>query len=436
MRQVLTALASIALTSAAVARPAQADGAGETGYTRMTLDIGPGLPFVIESAADGANGSGDVVILNAGKRLPVRLEAVLGDPGASRDGVGAERFAIPPYASEVLLPGGWTGTRRVMPDGSSTSGTWTIERTEGPVSVALSARPVAGPHERFDPIEGVGEPADFAGRWRVRFGGDTEDAVGLFEVDRQTGLAIGTFLTPTGDYGHLAGRVDGNLLRLSTFDGAHAFLFHATMRVDGTLSGTFWSGSWWEQPWTAERDASVTIGDGFARTAATVVDFDTADVGNLSFTTADRIHGPAMLSGFMPAGEPRLLYVFGTWCPNCTDATAFIKELHETYGPRGLHVGAIAFERDLETAPQRVAAYRDHHGTEWGILIGGLSDKAKAGEALPFLDKVRSYPTAIFIHRDGRIEAIYSGFSGPATGEAYAQLRSEWIERVEALLGE
>lgn len=436
MRSIWLALASVVFSGAAVAQDPPADPAR---YARLTLDIGPGLPVVVESAAPDAGTLARATIRNAEQRLTVAIEARL-DRGGS---VRSVRFALPPYDSEVSADAGFAGTRPVAPAGFADlfrSGIWTIERTDCPVAIPFTTEPIEGPHERFDPIAGpvgdAGEPADFAGRWRVRFEGDNDDAVGVFEVDRETGLATGTFLTTTGDYGHLDGRVDGALLRLSTFDGAHAFLFHAEMQPDGTLSGTFWSGTWWEQAWTAQRDNSVSIGDGFARTSATVVDFDTPEVGNLAFTSPDLVRGPVLLSGLLPAGEPRLLYVFGTWCPNCSDATAFIKELHETYGPRGLRIGAIAFERNLDTAPERVAAYRAHHGTDWGIVIGGLSDKARAGEALPILDRVRSYPTAVFINRDGTIEDVYSGFSGPATGEAHTELRTQWIERVEAILAE
>lgn len=409
-----------------------ADDEATTAWSRVVLQLPAGeLPFVVSSQPAGDGQLLRLQLHNADAAIDIgAVSSVVGD------GAAPVARTIEPYASVLEgTPAGAEASSSAF-DQLLAAGTWTIERTDGSVTVPFRAQSIDGPGERFEPIADAGELAGFAGRWRVRFDGDDDDAVGVFEVDAETGLATGTFLTTTGDYGHLAGRADGDLLRLSTFDGAHAFLFHAEMQPDGTLSGTFWSGTWWEQAWTAQRDESVTIGDGFARTTATVVDFDTAEVGNLTFTTADRINSPALLSGLMPAGEPRLLYIFGTWCPNCTDAAAFIKELHATYAPRGLRVGAIAFERNLETAPQRVAAYAEHHGTPWGIVIGGLNDKAKASEALPFLDKVRSYPTAVFIHRDGTIEDVYSGFSGPATGEAYSELRAQWIERVEAILSE
>ena len=57
----------------------------------------------------------------------------------------------------------------------------------------------------------------------------------------------GTLRTNTGDYRYLEGIVDGDSLRLSTFDGAHAFLFTAKV-TDSSLSGTFYSGNHFKEP--------------------------------------------------------------------------------------------------------------------------------------------------------------------------------------------
>lgn len=67
----------------------------------------------------------------------------------------------------------------------------------------------------------------------------------------------------------------------------------------------------------------------------------------------------------------------------------------------------------------QVKRHHEHIGSDWPILIAGLSDKAKASVALPVLDKVRSYPTLIFLNKDNEVQGVYTGFSGPATGEAY-----------------
>ncbi|NNM34385.1 MAG: hypothetical protein HKO53_15010, partial [Gemmatimonadetes bacterium] len=97
---------------------------------------------------------------------------------------------------------------------------------------------------RFAP--GVTEDASpYAGRWRVDFETEEDDAVAVFEVVE--GEVRGTFLTSTGDYRFLAGEVVDGELRLSVFDGAHAFLFRASAQEDGSLIGDFWSSNYWHE---------------------------------------------------------------------------------------------------------------------------------------------------------------------------------------------
>src|SRR5690606_4982189 len=63
-----------------------------------------------------------------------------------------------------------------------------------------------------------------AGRWKVRFEKSKDPAIGIFRKSDDGGIE-GTFLTTTGDYRFLAGDYESGRLRLSSFDGAHAFLF-------------------------------------------------------------------------------------------------------------------------------------------------------------------------------------------------------------------
>ena len=88
------------------------------------------------------------------------------------------------------------------------------------------------------------------------------------------------------------------------------------------------------------------------------------------------------------------------------------------------------FQRDAD----QVRAYAAHHGIEYPLLLAGLADKNEASRAFPLIDRVRSYPTTIFLHGDARVRAVHSGFTGPATGEAYSRLRSRFESLIEELL--
>lgn len=87
---------------------------------------------------------------------------------------------------------------------------------------------------------------------------------------------------------------------------------------------------------------------------------------------------------------------------------------------------------DFERSATQVRRHHEHIGSDWTVLIAGLSDKDKATATLGFLDKVRSYPTLVFLNAENEVRAVYSGFSGPATGEAYQAQR----ERFEAVIEE
>ncbi|HCT45265.1 MAG: hypothetical protein CMJ35_00155 [Phycisphaerae bacterium] len=281
-------------------------------------------------------------------------------------------------------------------------------------------------NDRFDPIADAAEPAEFSGRWSVDFESSDELAIGTFTVDADQ-IASGTFLTTTGDYRYLAGRVDGPYMRLSTFDGAHAFLFHAEMQDDGSIKGDFWSGNWHHETWTAVRDDNATLPDAFEQTTIT----NEQALEELVFK--DTEGNPTRVLDALDAtkAKARVLEIFGTWCPNCADASRELVSLKEKYGD-DLGVVGLAFEvtEDFARSSQQVQRHHAHIGSDWEVLIAGISDKAKATETLGFLDRVRSYPTLVFLNSDNEVQAVYSGFSGPATGDAYAAQR----DRIEAII--
>jgi hypothetical protein len=46
---------------------------------------------------------------------------------------------------------------------------------------------------------------------------------------------------------------------------------------------------------------------------------------------------------------------------------------------------------------------------------------------------IKAFPTTVFVKSDGRILKIHSGFSGPATGDAYEAWRKEFRELLKQL---
>ncbi len=281
------------------------------------------------------------------------------------------------------------------------------------------------------------ENADaYLGRWRVTFSKSKEPAVAVFKKAESTNQIMGTFLTTTGDYRYLAGRVVDGRLVISCFDGAHAFLFDAVIDKESgnqTLRGNFWSANTWHETWTATKDRNAKLPDSFKQTAATAA---AADLGKLAFPDLDgamkNLDDPTF------AGKARIIYVFGSWCPNCHDAGKYFSELEERYGDQGLSILGLAFELtgDFERDAIQVRKYLKRQGATYPVLIAGVNDKADATRRLTILDRVRSYPTTIFLDAHGEVKAVHTGFTGPATGEAYKELQSKFETLIVGLLNE
>jgi peroxiredoxin len=275
--------------------------------------------------------------------------------------------------------------------------------------------------------------ADVSGRWAVSFteeGGKPEVAVGEFTQSHD--VVGGTFLTDTGDHRFLAGQTRGNELYLSTFDGAHAFLYTAKVAADGTLAGDYWSGTAYHERWTAKRDANAALPDAYALTAMRAgskhFDFAFPDLAGNTITSKD----PAF------QGKVLIVALAGSWCPNCHDEAAFLEPLYREYRSRGVEIVSLMFEHfgDFPRAAAATQRFRQHYGIEYTTLIAGISDKDEASKKLPMLDHVYAFPTTIFIDRKGGVRKIHTGFSGPATGDHYARFVDEVRATLDQLLAE
>lgn len=256
--------------------------------------------------------------------------------------------------------------------------------------------------------------ADLTGKWETAFEPGQEDeypAIGLFN---QIGNRItGTFKTETGDYRYLDGTVQGNKLYMSTFDGAHAFLFTGKIMDDGNLVGEFRSGKHYKSSWVAKRNEGFTLGDAFDLTTdisgqAFDFSFPSTD-GKMVSITDDEYKG-----------KIKLVKIMGTWCPNCKDETTFLLDYLKKNNPEDIEVIAIGFERykDEEKSMAALKRFKDKWEVPYQVLLGGTSaSKSKASEKLPQLSSILSYPTLVFVDKSNKIRHIYTGFSGPATDE-------------------
>lgn len=346
---------------------------------------------------------------------------------------GADRIAVPTVrleGDELTLGFDHYDSRivgTVSEFGKRIDGTWT-KVGRGGEATSLGFRAVESNGLR------VAEGGSRDVRYSVWFE-ESGPAVGEFAYF-SNGVVHGTFRTPTGDFGYLGGFVDSSdRLTLSCFDGAHAFLFKArgVASPEYDLRGEFWSGATWHEVWRAKENPDAALPDAWTQTA---IAEESPDLSELVFTSLDGQR--VSLASLKKDDRPMIVELFGTWCPNCHDEAKHLSELARTYDKAGLVVVGLAFELtdDLERSRRQIERYRDRYDIGFPLLIGGKADKATVAERVPMIDRMRSYPTTIFIDAKGKVRGVYTGYSGPATGAAHEELRKRFDAMVRTMLDE
>tara|TARA_R110000787_G_scaffold17180_1_gene54204 strand:- start:41152 stop:42405 length:1254 start_codon:yes stop_codon:yes gene_type:complete len=278
-------------------------------------------------------------------------------------------------------------------------------------------------------------PIIISENWETVFSPDTKEdkyiAKGIFK--QEGNIITGTFRTTTGDYRYLEGVVDGNQLKLSTFDGAHAFLFEATV-TDSTMVGSFYSGNHWKEPFIAKRN------DTYELPSASSLTYLKEGYESIEFSFPNTKGKMVSLEDDVYKNKVVIVQVMGTWCPNCLDETKYYAQFYKEHQNEDVEFIALAFEykRTEEKAFNAITRLKEKVGVTYPILLAqyGTSNKKKANEKLPMLNHVLSYPTTIFIDKKGKVRKIHTGFNGPATGEKYIAFKKEFELFVNELLGE
>ena len=237
-------------------------------------------------------------------------------------------------------------------------------------------------------------------------------------------------MTETGDYRFLEGNIVGDSLFLSCFDGSHAFLFKAGIN-DEELTGKFFSGTHWSSEWEGIRNEDAELQSPEELTYVVddkEVQFNLKDMEGKDFSFPNENY----------EGKVTIIQIMGTWCPNCLDETKYYKELYDTYHSDGLEIISIAYEtgNDVEDYIESVTRLRNKLSLNFTFLIGGAANKNLASEHFSMLNKIISFPTSIFIGRDGQVKRVHTGFNGPGTGEYYTEYVRNTNSLIENLLAQ
>lgn len=278
------------------------------------------------------------------------------------------------------------------------------------------------------PVNKADQPQNFHGKWKTTFEPGTADeyiGIGIFEQE-DNWLLHGTFMTETGDYRFLDGNVTSNKIVLSCFDGSHAFLFKGKL-IDNVIRGDFYSGKHWWCEWKAHRDDEFKLNDPEVLTYvrdSNLFQFDFKTLNGEDFHFPNRDFNNKVV----------IVQIMGTWCPNCLDESQYFKQLHNKYHDQGLEIIAVGYETGsgFEDYARNIDRFKKKLNVDFTFLVGGPANKGVASEHFKMLNEVISFPTSIFIGKDGAVKRVHTGFNGPGTGSYY----EEYMIKTEGLIQE
>ncbi len=204
--------------------------------------------------------------------------------------------------------------------------------------------------------------------------------------------------------------------------------------TDSSLSGTFYSGNHFKEPFIAYRNEEFELADEESLT------FLNEGYEELQFSFPNTDDTLISLEDSRFKEKVVVVQIMGTWCPNCLDETKFLSDYVKTKKQDNFEVVALAFEyaKTKDLAFEGIERLKSRVGVPYPILLAqyASSSKSKANEKLPMLNHIISYPTTIFIDKKGKVRKIHTGFNGPATGQKYIDFKKDFDQYIELLLSE
>ncbi|HEU4553931.1 MAG TPA: TlpA disulfide reductase family protein [Chitinophaga sp.] len=386
------------------------------GAWQARLHRADGADIVFNVEAAEKNGHTVWYILNAGDRL------LVDDIQEQQDSIFIK---MPFFDSEFRAAR--------QPDGTL-KGLWIRHLASQDVSIPFTAAP--GIKERF--TQHTPAKGDVSGRWATYFTapGKNNSSFAVGEFKQQGNKVTGTFLTATGDYRFLEGIMDGDTLKLSTFDGSHAYYFTARLTGRHILEqGVFYAGIGnTTEAWTARKDANAALPD------ETKLAGIKPGQSRLNFSFPDINGHQVSMSDARFKNKVVVITIMGSWCPNCMDETGFLSKWYEQNKQRGVEVIALAYERttDFERSKKSLSGFMKRFDIKYPVLITGVTsaDPQRTEKTLPQLTAIKGFPTTIFVDKQGNVKEVHTGFSGPGTGEHYEQFKTDFNRLIDEMLSE
>ena len=271
-------------------------------------------------------------------------------------------------------------------------------------------------------------------RWKFTFNPNKDNAsfsVGIFNSIGENEISA-TFRTTTGDYGYMHGGYKENKIVLSTFNGSRAYLFEAEMNKD-SIEGVMYAGNHSKTIVKGVLDNDFELSNEYSLTSLKVknqkFDFSFENTLGKLISIDDKFYD----------GKSMVVQLMGSWCSNCLDESKFYVDYMNKNELKDIEFVALAFEyaKTKDDALNSIQKLKKQLGINYPILLAqyGSSDKSKALEKFPMLNKIISYPTTIFLDKNKDVIKIHTGFNGPATGEKYTEFINEFNSTIKFLQG-
>ncbi|HKB45431.1 MAG TPA: TlpA disulfide reductase family protein [Chitinophagaceae bacterium] len=274
---------------------------------------------------------------------------------------------------------------------------------------------------------------NISGRWAAFFTDNKTADTTVAEFNQQGNQVTGTFLTASSDYRYLEGVVRNDSLFLSTFDGAHAYLFTAKIDNDKKLSGgMYYAGAKSKEEWTAVKNEKAAVP--YDESAM----YLKPGQERLNFKFNDLEGNPVSINDERFKNKVVIVQLMGSWCPNCMDETVFLSEYYNKNKQRGVEIVSLAYEysTDIERSKKSLRKFQQGFNVQYPMLITGVAvtDSLRTEKTLPQLTPIKTFPSSIIIDKNGKVRKIETTFNGPGTGEHYLEYKKEFEATIDELL--
>jgi len=252
-------------------------------------------------------------------------------------------------------------------------------------------------------------------------------------IVRQSGAEVtAAILRVDGDTGALAGTFRNGKFIVSHFSGARPMVLELTPQKDGSLEIV-----------RNRTDKMIAIKDSEAKLKGVAEPTDPSRHSSVKNPTEPfKFAFPDITGKIVSSTDARfrgkvlIVGIGGSWCPNCHDEAPFLSELYTKYKDKGLEIVELSFEEaaQKDKGYARLLAFNKRYGVNYTVLLAG--DQRDVQEKVPQIHNLNSFPTTIFIGRDGLVRGVHAGFAGAVSGVFHETAKEEITATVERLLAE